>query len=279
MNDSKDPLVPDPPAAPDQVFQRVMKAIGPDEVVFERPHTHLCRMPVPDLRNRADAGYREHRDTVMRPSIRREGIIVPLIGFMAGEFRQVLEGGTRLECAKLDGLPDVPMLSFRRPPDARQRRRVTWLLQEKRKGFTSAEKVRLWRDAMREEGWTQAQLCREFDLAPAAVSKAFKWMEKLAAELQNKVGDGDDGMIPERAAYALADQPPERQRELAARILAGTLTVEELEAELRKQRDGRKSKPQKRKEGPLSVVYPGDWTAEKAVEALKVLIGKLKPKP
>jgi ParB-like chromosome segregation protein Spo0J len=242
--------------------------------VLKLPAPHQCRMPNPDDRNRTDPTYVTHRDTMMRPDIRKRGIQVPLLGYEDGEFFQLIDGGTRLECALLEGLTKIPVLVFPQKPDARERRKASFLANETRKDFTPAERNRFYLDEMRANGWNQAQLCKEYGLNLSTLCRRLRWLELVPEDLHGNVGEGD-GMIPERGAYALKDPPPEKRRELCERMIAGFLTVESLEG----QKHGlnpKRLKVQKIEDGGLSIVCPSDWAASKVAEAIAAILKKVK---
>ncbi|WP_020474157.1 ParB/RepB/Spo0J family partition protein [Zavarzinella formosa] len=248
------------------------------EPEFMAVMVYLCFALETDGRDRTTREYAEYRDNVLRPDIRRRGIQVPLLGYKSGTKTVIYDGVTRLECARLENLETVPVLVYPEPPSEKEKRKGMWLSNEMRRDFTPRERAKFYFDTLRAENWTQAQLCFEYGIKAPRVSKALKWLENLIVELHAKVGEGD-GMIPERAAYTLADLSSDAQRETAKRIVAGLLTVEALEAEVarEKARSAKaKPKPKKLKDGPLSLVFPGDWATEKIVEALTAIIRKVR---
>jgi hypothetical protein len=185
--------------------------------------------PNPDQRDRQASTYIMHRDTVLRPDARKRGIQVPLIAFWRKGRRQVTDGGTRLDVAILERISKVPVLTYPEALTPQDLRNATFLANENRLDWTPAERGRFYLDSMRENSWSQAEMCRQIPgLGAARVCKTLKWLDKLIEQFKAKVGEGD-GFIPERSAYRLCDWPAERQEELGKKIMDGLMTVEALE--------------------------------------------------
>jgi ParB-like chromosome segregation protein Spo0J len=224
----------------------VLEHAHPHATFSYDPPPSLAR-PDPDQRDRSDPKYIESRDTVLRPDIRRRGIQVPLLAFLRADGRkQVFDGGTRLECALLDGIELVPVLTYPAKPSASELRIATFLANENRLDWSPAERGRFYFETMRKEGWTQAEMCRHIPgLKPARVCKTLKWLENLPPEFHDKVAEGD-GLIPERGAYTICDFPLEERKDLCEKFIAGRMTVELLDT-LRQKRKGTtpKAKPLK----------------------------------
>jgi len=208
-------------------------------------------MPDPDGRDRSDPRYIDHRDMVLRPDIRKRGIQVPLLAFLRKDGRkQLFEGGTRLESALLDGLAEVPVMTYAAMPD---RRKATFLANENRLDWSPAERGHFYLDTMRQEGWTQALMCRNIPgLKPSRVCKTLKWLEDLPEQYHDKVGEGD-GFIPERGAYTVCDFPAEQRADLCEKFCSGLMTVDLLE----KLRDKIKGDVKNAKAKPLKLKCDG----------------------
>lgn len=202
----------------------------PTAASFSYEAPSVLASPNPDQRDRASREYTEYRDLVLRPDIRKRGVQVPLLAFRNAEGKkQVFDGGTRLEAALLEGLKEVPVLTYAEMPSPAELRVATFLANENRLDWTPAERGRFYLETLRREGWTQAEMCRQIPgLKQARVSKTLKWLEKLVPELHDKVGEGD-GLIPERGAYKLCDFARDMQLELGLKMTQGLLTVEALE--------------------------------------------------
>lgn len=230
-------------------------------------------MPCPDLRDRDEPGYREYRDAVLRPDIRKRGIQVPLLAHPEGDKYRVFEGGSRLDCSILDGLKEIPLLVYPEPLPASELRKATFLANEMRKDFTPAERARFYLDTMRQENWSQSQFCREYGLNPPKVSIALKWLDRLHPDYRDKVGEGP-GFVPIRGAYKICDWPLDQQPDLCERMMARTFLVEPLEELHAKTFGGKakKGKPQKAKTPRgVAVQFPA-LDPETLVGELKALI-------
>jgi ParB-like chromosome segregation protein Spo0J len=241
------------------------------------PPTALVR-PNPDKRDRSDPKYAEHRDTVLRPDIRRRGIQVPLLAFLLSDLRkQVFDGGTRLEIAMLDGIELVPVLTYAvKPADLEG---ATFLANEYRLDWSPAERGRFYLEKMRKHGWTQAEMCRQIPgLKPARVCKTLKWLEELPPEFHDRVGEGD-GLIPERGAYTICGFPLEERRELCEKFIAGLMTLDILDGRRKKNKGEKaKSKPLKLKLDGVQMVANNPTLDGIEVFAKRILAGVQKLK-
>src|SRR5262249_28120535 len=154
-----------------------------------------------------------YRDTVLRPDIRRRGVQVPLLAYLDNGRKRVFDGGSRLEAALLEGLAEIPVLTYPVMPPISERGIATFLANENRLDWSRGERGRFYIETMRREGWTAAEMCRRIPgLKPPRVAKTLKWLENLPAEYHDKVGEGD-GLIPERGAYTICSFPPEFRKE------------------------------------------------------------------
>lgn len=234
---------------------------------FQYLDPRLLQPPLPDLRDRTTKSYRSYLDDELRPDARQRGIQVPLLVHRDGEFYRVIDGGTRREVALLEGITQVPVLVFASPLSDPDIEIAKFQANEKRLDLSPRDKARFYRRTMQAMGWNSAQMCRKLFLNPATVSKALKWLERLLPQYHDKVGEAGKGMIPERAAYVLADFPPARQEELAEKIMAELLTVEALEAiKLGTASKPKAARPTKAKCNGASVVLPGDWNWDRIKE-------------
>ncbi len=220
---------------------------------FRHAPVHHLQMPNPDQRNRTDPAYVEYRDQRLRPDIKQRGVQQPLLVVPAtdGMYR-VLDGGTRLEAARLEGLVELPVLILDSTTGPLDLELATHMANEMRRDFTAAERAQFYLRVMAERRWTRAELCRQLHLTPAKVSKTLIVFDELPAEVLELIGEGD-GRIPFRAAYALTSvSDPAVRADLVARVTSGNLTVEALETEIAELLGKR---PRNAK--PLTVKLPG----------------------
>lgn len=200
---------------------------------FRHAPIHHLQMPNPDQRDRTDPAYTEYRDQRLRPDIKNRGVQQPLLVVPEtdGAYR-VIDGGTRLEAARLEGLAEVPVLVLAPTTGALDLELATHMANEMRRDFTAAERAQFYLRVMAERHWSRAELCRHLHLTPAKVSKTLTVFDELPAEVLELIGEGD-GRLPFRAAYALtAVSDPAVRTDLVARVTSGNLTVEVLEEEI-----------------------------------------------
>lgn len=200
---------------------------------FRHVPIHLLRMPHPDQRDRTAPDYVEYRDQRLRPDIKQRGVQQPvLVVPETDEFYRVIDGGTRLEAARLEGLHELPVLVLAPTTGQQDLEIATHMANEMRRDFTATERAQFYLRVMNERGWTRAELCRQLHLTRTKVSKTLIVFDELPAEVLERIGEGD-GKLPFRAAYALTSvSDPTIRDDLVARVTSGKLTVEVLEAEI-----------------------------------------------
>lgn len=246
----------------------------PHLAVFSYENPADLLFPDPDERDRTTREYAEYRDLVLRPDIRRRGVQVPLLAYLEGEQKRVFDGGSRLEASILERIAQVPVLTYPKPPSLREKRIGTFLANENRLDWTPAERGRFYLQTLRDEGWSQAEMCRQIPgLRPPAVCKTLKWLDNLPAQFHDKVGDGEH-LIPERGAYEICDFPEDQRVELCQKFIDGLLNLDQLNVKRKALKGERKSipKPGKVKTDGALVQFPGDWTWERFIEFVKRLM-------
>jgi ParB/RepB/Spo0J family partition protein len=230
-----------------------MKPPAYGKLQFRCVPTHQLRMPCPDHRDRTDPVYVEYRDRHLRPDIRARGIQQPpLVVAEANDIYRVIDGGSRLESAMLECIPEVWVLVHDPTTGPLDLEVATFQANEMRLDFTVIERAQFYLRVLAERKWSRAELCRQLHLTPAKVSKTLTVFDQLPPEVLELIGEGD-GRLPFRAAYALTGvSDPAIRADLVARVTSGNLTVEALEEEIA-QLLGKKPRRAK----PVTVKLPG----------------------
>jgi ParB family chromosome partitioning protein len=102
-----------------------------------------------------------------------------------------------------------------------------------REDLQPIEEARAFSTLMELNGWNGKELADALRVQPAKVSRALALL-RLPTDIQEKVADGT---IPARSAYEISRLPDDAaRRDLAARVVAGTLTNEEAARAVRQRR-------------------------------------------
>ena len=136
-------------------------------------------------------------------SIKKHGIIQPLIVRKKGLNYELVAGERRLRAARLAKLKTVPVLI--RDYDEKQMRELSLVENIQRHDLNPLEEAKAIQELMKQCGYTQAQAAERLGRSRAAVANLLR-MLNLPAELQALVEDGTVTAGQIRPLLALADK-------------------------------------------------------------------------
>ena len=136
-------------------------------------------------------------------SIKKHGIIQPLIVRKKGLNYELVAGERRLRAAKLANLQTVPVLI--RDYDEKQMRELSLVENIQRHDLNPLEEAKAIQELMKQCGYTQAQAAERLGRSRAAVANLLR-MLNLPVELQAFVEDGTVTAGQIRPLLALADK-------------------------------------------------------------------------
>lgn len=230
----------------------------------------------PDPRNRLDPKYLAYFHGEFCPDVAKNGILVPLIVSTNGGVKTLLDGETRRRAALEAGLKEVPVLELKGEVAPEDLGIIKYRLNKKRLGLSLIEETRFLHSTMQAKGWSQSRLCRELDLDPSVVCRQFKVLDLICDPLKDKIGDGR-GLLSLRSAYAIRKLPPDQQQEWATKILNDVMSIQDVEKALRKGNSRQqRSKPQRLRDGDLTIICPSDWAGPRITEAVTAIVKKLR---
>lgn len=228
----------------------------PGETTMVRPEVEIisefplskCLPPLHDRDDRDEAEMQR-----LTASIETHGVqqtITAAAEVIDGiEYARTIDGWSRVLGSGRARKTTIPVRLFRRPLTDTESLLLT-IAGNLNRTTTSHKDQLTWlcRLAELNPTWTQVEIARAINFAPAEVSKMFRISKRIPVDLLDKIGTGP-GMIPPRAAYALTKVADESNlRELAGRVVDSTLKVESLEMLIARMRDGKQTRA-----GPKSV--------------------------
>jgi len=171
---------------------------------------------------------RQHLDPqgleALADSIRRAGVLQPVVVRRRGELYELVAGERRLRAAHLAGLETVPAL-VRDVPDE-QMIELALIENVQREDLNPIEKARAIQRMMEELGLTQDEAAEKVSLKRSTVANLLRLL-RLPEEVQEMVSRGTLSAGHARAVLALNDH--RLQRQLAERIVREGLSVREAE--------------------------------------------------
>jgi ParB family transcriptional regulator, chromosome partitioning protein len=176
----------------------------------------------------ADDQPRKHFDDArlaeLAESIRRQGIIQPIVVEKNGDRYMIVAGERRFRAAKIAGLAEVPVVVA--AYGAEKRRLVSLIENLQREDLDPIEEAEAYRSLIEQSTLTQETLAEQIGKSRAAVANSLRLLN-LSDEIKSAIRDGELSAGHARALLAI---PDEAERDRAFRkILSEGLSVREVE--------------------------------------------------
>jgi ParB family chromosome partitioning protein len=186
----------------------------------EAPIASLAPNPSQPRRSFRAASLAELAD-----SIRKRGVLQPVLVEAAGEGRYVIVAGERrVRAAKLAGLDRVPVIVRTFSPE--ERLEIALIENLQREDLTPIEEAKAFRQLMEARGLTQEQVAAKVGKDRTTVTNSLRLL-KLPEKIQEAVERGEVSAGHARALLAVAS--PADQQLLFERVVARGLSVRETE--------------------------------------------------
>lgn len=162
-------------------------------------------------------------------SIRRNGLIQPIVARRVGDRYEIIAGERRWRAAQIAGLPRVPVV-LRSVPD--EKLLETALIENiQREDLNPIEEATAYRRLIDDFKLTQEHIAEAVGKDRSSVANCLRLL-KLPAEIREEVAAGTLSMGHARALLALADGAA--QRRVAREVIARGLSVRETEGLVRR---------------------------------------------
>ncbi|HSV91697.1 MAG TPA: ParB/RepB/Spo0J family partition protein [Desulfobacterales bacterium] len=200
-------------------------------------------VPIGSLKPNPSQPRRSFRDASLAElaeSIRRRGVLQPVLVEEVGSGYQIVAGERRVRAAKLAGLDRVPVLVRSFSPD--ERLEVALIENLQREDLTPIEEAKAYRQLMEARELTQEQVAAKVGKDRTTVTNSLRLL-KLPQKVQDAVEKGDLSAGHARALLAVTN--PADQELLFARVLARGLSVRETEQAAQVLNQGKRGKAKK----------------------------------
>lgn len=157
-------------------------------------------------------------------SIRKEGLLQPIIVRPKDGKYQIVAGERRWQASKIAGLESVPVRVI--DMDDEQALRVALVENLQRSDLNAIEEARGYKDLMAKGGLTQAELAAAVSKSRSAVANSLRLLD-LPQQIQDYVYDGALTAGHARAILSIPEE--EKRTNLANKIIAEHLTVRDAE--------------------------------------------------
>jgi ParB family chromosome partitioning protein len=200
-------------------------------------------VPIASLKPNPSQPRRTFRDgslAELAESIRRRGVLQPVLVEEVGGGYQIVAGERRVRAAKLAGLDRVPVLVRSFSPD--ERLEVALIENLQREDLTPIEEAKAYRQLMDARELTQEQVAAKVGKDRTTVTNSLRLL-KLPQKVQDAVEKGDLSAGHARALLAVTS--PSDMELLFARVLSRGLSVRETEQAAQALNQGKRGKAKK----------------------------------
>ena len=184
--------------------------------------------------------FRDASLAELAESIRRRGVLQPVLVEEVGTGYQIVAGERRVRAAKLAGLERVPVLVRSFSPD--ERLEVALIENLQREDLTPIEEAKAYRQLMEARDLTQEQVAAKVGKDRTTVTNSLRLL-KLPQKVQDAVEKADLSAGHARALLAVTS--PADQEVLFERVIARGLSVRETEQAAQAFNQGRRGRAKK----------------------------------
>ncbi len=213
---------------------------GLGSLISSVPRPTLTEQIVPDSRREVlDVPLEKIRENPRQPrayfapddladltaSIRQHGIMQPLIVTRAGDRYELIAGERRLRASRALGLATVPAIV--REANEQEKLELALIENIQRQDLNAVEEAIAYKALVDEFGLTQDQVATRVGKSRSAVANIIRLLD-LSDDVLDAVRMGK--ISKSHARTLLAEPDPDRRRALFQSMLAGGMTVREVEA-------------------------------------------------
>ena len=176
--------------------------------------------------------FSDDRLTELTESIKRQGVLQPLLVRRVGTGYELIAGERRLRAAKMAGLQRVPVVI--READDSERLEIALIENIQRENLNPLEEGRAYRRLMDEFGLTQEQIAEKVAKDRSTIANTLRLLQ-LPDEVKAEIAAGTLSAGHARALINVG--PPRAQIAIARHVVKHRLNVRDTERLVRRQRE------------------------------------------
>lgn len=194
-------------------------------------------------RNQPRRTFNEESLDELAESIKRYGVIQPIIVIKKEDYYEIVAGERRWRAAKRAGLEEIPCIV--REDSVRKNKEITLIENIQREDLNAIEKAKGYKELIDEYALTQADLSEIIGLKSSTIANTLRLLN-----LDSKVMDlVIEGKISEgHARQLLYFDDPETQYEIAMEIIEKGLSVRDIERKVRSLKEIKQTKKASKKD-------------------------------
>lgn len=197
--------------------------------------------------------FDEEQITELSESIKRYGVLQPLLVQKKGSFYEIIAGERRWRASKLAGLKEVPVLV--KEYTKQESMEISLIENVQRADLNPIEEARAYQQLVKEFHLTQEEIAEKVSKSRVTITNTMRLL-KLDEKIQAMLVQGI--LTNGHARALLSLEEPELQLKAAKEILDKHLSVrdtEKLVKRLMKETSGEEKKEPKKKDEALALIY------------------------
>ncbi len=202
-------------------------------------------------------------------SIRKYGVLQPLLVQKKGESYEIIAGERRWRAAKLAGLKTIPVVIREYSPQ--QAMEIALIENVQREDLNPIEEARAYQRLMQEFSLKQEEIAERVSKNRTTITNSMRLLN-LAPEVQQMLVEGRIASGHARALLAVAD--PYQQLELAKKVEAERMSVREVEKAVKLLGKEKKEKKKSQVDEAVELVFQDMENRMKTVMGTKVNISR-----
>lgn len=202
-------------------------------------------------------------------SIRKYGVLQPLLVQKKGESYEIIAGERRWRAAKLAGLKTIPVVIREYSPQ--QAMEIALIENVQREDLNPIEEARAYQRLMQEFSLKQEEIAERVSKNRTTITNSMRLLN-LASEVQQMLVEGRIASGHARALLAVAD--PYQQLELAKKVEAERMSVREVEKAVKLLGKEKKEKKKSQVDEAVELVFQDMENRMKTVMGTKVNISR-----
>lgn len=212
--------------------------------------------------------FNEEQMQELAESIKRHGILQPLLVQKKGSFYEIIAGERRWRAAKIAGLKEVPVVL--REYDRQQSMEIALIENVQRADLNPIEEARAYQQLIQEFGLKQEEIAERVSKNRTTITNAMRLL-KLDETIQDMLVNNMITSGHARALLALEDNG--QQLKAAKMIVDGGLSVRETERLVKRMlRESKEDDKPQKEDNSLSYIYQNLEERMKTVMGTKVTI-------
>lgn len=244
-------------------------AVKPEQEELAQTELELKVSEIEPNQDQPRKAFDQEQLEELADSIRKYGVLQPLLVQKKGESYEIIAGERRWRAAKLAGLKTIPVVIREYSPQ--QAMEIALIENVQREDLNPIEEARAYQRLMQEFSLKQEEIAERVSKNRTTITNSMRLLN-LAPEVQQMLVEGRIASGHARALLAVAD--PYQQLELAKKVEAERMSVREVEKAVKLLGKEKKEKKKSQVDEAVELVFQDMENRMKTVMGTKVNISR-----